>query len=571
MIKWKTVRRNIIIVIECIITFFCMYKSIFYGCDIDESYAISLSYRLLQGDHLFKEMWEIHQTSSLFMVPFIWIYRIVNGTTIGMVVYLRTVGTLIQIVFAIFLYNCLKYYLNYEQRSIITLIFLNFSPKYSQVLEFSFLHYLFSVGMIIGFLYYFSSKKHIYLCVAGLFQACTILAYPQIILVIPIEIIGLIVLAQKKKIKWIEMAYLIGTEVLCGLLFLMYIFINITFKEFVDNILYILSDGSHQETLYDKALIMLNEIQMYVVPLFFGIILFEITFYFARYFQKICITMYLIEIFLFCSLLYSLVPLILKRYVGVCHLDLAYPILYVYEALAYIFIRFKKQYNDTNFTYLIIILSLSFVSCCFASNLPLYANAVLLLPTMLVMWIFFLKTDFSFENNDLENNASKFAIVPLMVFCLYILLARSILIRFTSVQRKYIFDTYYTIGVGTEKGIKVNKDEHIRYHSRYQAIIENVTANDALLIFGTDSYFYFFTGSKISAPSTISTPVYDEKILDYYYKYPYKQPTIILIDKFNQSLDNLLDIPKFGEWISENFDINGQKDYAFYTVIYKKE
>lgn len=570
MTKRKTVRRNVIIVIECIITFFCMYKSIFYGCDIDESYAISLSYRLVQGDHLFKEMWEIHQTSALFMVPFIWIYRIVNGTTIGMVVYLRIVGTLIQMIFAFFLYKSLKSYLNFEQRSIITLIFLNFSPKYSQVLEFCFLHYLFSVGMIIGFLYYFSSKKQIYLCVAGLFQACTILAYPQSILVIPIEIIGLIVLAQKKKVKWAEIACLIGTEVLCGLLFLIYIFKNITFKEFVDNIPYILSDGSHQETFYNKAVIILNEIQMYVVPLIFGIILFEIAFYIVRHFQKIYVTKYLIVLFLLCSLLYSIVPLILKRYAGVRHLDLAYPILYVYETFIYIFVRFKKQYKDTNFTYLIIILSLSFVCCCFASNMSLYANAVILLPTVLVMWIYFLKTDFPYDNSSIEKNVNKFALIPLLVFCLYILLARSILIRFTSVQPKYIFDTYYTIAVGTEKGIKVNQDEHIRYHSRYQAITENVTANDSLLIFGTDSYFYFFTGSKISAPSTISTPVYDEKILDYYYKYPYKQPTIILIDKYNQSLDNLLAVPKFGEWVCENYDVDGRKDTAFFTVIYKK-
>ena len=43
-------------------------KIIFFGFDIDEQYAVSMAYRLVQGDRMFLEMWEPHQTSAFFSV-----------------------------------------------------------------------------------------------------------------------------------------------------------------------------------------------------------------------------------------------------------------------------------------------------------------------------------------------------------------------------------------------------------------------------------------------------------------------------------------------------------------------
>lgn len=45
-------------------------KIIFFGFDIDEQYAVSMAYRLLQGDRMFLEMWEPHQTSAFFSTAF---------------------------------------------------------------------------------------------------------------------------------------------------------------------------------------------------------------------------------------------------------------------------------------------------------------------------------------------------------------------------------------------------------------------------------------------------------------------------------------------------------------------
>ena len=53
---------------------FATVKIIFFGFDIDEQYAVSMAYRLVQGDRMFLEMWEPHQTSAFFSAAFLWLY-----------------------------------------------------------------------------------------------------------------------------------------------------------------------------------------------------------------------------------------------------------------------------------------------------------------------------------------------------------------------------------------------------------------------------------------------------------------------------------------------------------------
>ena len=44
-------------------------KTLFSGLEIDEQYALSISWRLVKGDALFYTMWEPHQLSALPCTP----------------------------------------------------------------------------------------------------------------------------------------------------------------------------------------------------------------------------------------------------------------------------------------------------------------------------------------------------------------------------------------------------------------------------------------------------------------------------------------------------------------------
>ncbi len=72
-------------------------KIIFFGFDIDEQYAVSMAYRLVQGDRMFLEMWEPHQTSAFFSAAFLWLYMQLFHTLKYSVLFLRIVGVVLRI------------------------------------------------------------------------------------------------------------------------------------------------------------------------------------------------------------------------------------------------------------------------------------------------------------------------------------------------------------------------------------------------------------------------------------------------------------------------------------------
>ena len=68
-----------------------MVRQVFVGLEIDEVYALSLGFRLVQGDRLFVQMWEPHQLCALPPALLVWLYRALTGTTTGLLVFVRVV------------------------------------------------------------------------------------------------------------------------------------------------------------------------------------------------------------------------------------------------------------------------------------------------------------------------------------------------------------------------------------------------------------------------------------------------------------------------------------------------
>ena len=88
-------------------SFLAAAKLIFVDYTLDEEYQIVMAYRTLQGDLLFREMWEPHQTSAFLCAGLIWIYRAVTGTLTGVILFLRFVTLGIQLTLACLVYRAL--------------------------------------------------------------------------------------------------------------------------------------------------------------------------------------------------------------------------------------------------------------------------------------------------------------------------------------------------------------------------------------------------------------------------------------------------------------------------------
>jgi len=160
---------------------------------------------------------------------------------------------------------------------------------------------------------------------------------------------------------------------------------------------------------------------------------------------------------------------------------------------------------------------------------------------------------------------------PILVMCLYFFVARSVLVRFTSVQPLTIFEDYYEIGIGTAEKVKVTEFEHIQYHAKLSAIQKYVTHEDTLLYLGSDMYNYFMIGNGIGVQSTISTPGFDETAVAYYERYPEKMPDIVVLDKYHTTLERATENEAFAEWLGCNYDLENVIEEEMMTVIYRKE
>lgn len=135
-------------------------KIIFFGFDIDEQYAVSMAYRLVQGDRMFLEMWEPHQTSAFFSAAFLWLYMQLFHTLKYSVLFLRIVGVVTQLLISILTYRTFRKFVTENTAFVIAAFYYNIIPKNSTVPDFSNMLLWFSMLLFLCLLYFFLAENN---------------------------------------------------------------------------------------------------------------------------------------------------------------------------------------------------------------------------------------------------------------------------------------------------------------------------------------------------------------------------------------------------------------------------
>lgn len=130
-------KKKYIIMLLLIGSFLASLKCIFVSLQMDEEYAVSMSYRLLLGDKLFAQIWDPHQTSAFLMEFLIWIYWKIFHTTTYVVLWVRAIGVLIQLAIAYYLYRMLCYVTEPGHSFYLAVVYFNLLPKTYVMPEFS--------------------------------------------------------------------------------------------------------------------------------------------------------------------------------------------------------------------------------------------------------------------------------------------------------------------------------------------------------------------------------------------------------------------------------------------------
>lgn len=232
---WKAIR-----LILLLGSFLAAMKLIFVDYTLDEEYQIVMAYRNLQGDALFKEMWEPHQTSAFLCAGLIWIYRTVTGTITGVVLFLRFVTLGIQLGLSYFVYRTLVRLMEREYSFLLALLYFNIVPKIVQIPELGNMQLWFLTICILLMMKYYHDlelneiNRWYLLAGVGIALSCEILTYPTCIILFPFFLIW--ILARSGKKRWRDCLILTVTCAMCGSLWLLCVFRNVSLQEFGENI-----------------------------------------------------------------------------------------------------------------------------------------------------------------------------------------------------------------------------------------------------------------------------------------------------------------------------------------------
>lgn len=244
-------------------TVLAAFLKIYIGMDNDESYIVTMGVRLLNGDRIFKEMWELHMTSAWPAGICAWVWVRLTGSFDGMVIFMRWVSTIAQFGTAIFVYAVIKKYFRQETAFAAASLWLISCRVRSQNMEYGQLEMIFvliSVCLVFDVLMKLRERQKketqkgamkygiaAEWCLAAVCYAASVLAYPTILVSAPF--LGYAVWRSLPEKKTAYSLLFWGSCAVCAGFFLTFLFSYLTVPEFLDNLGGILSDGTHSDTM----------------------------------------------------------------------------------------------------------------------------------------------------------------------------------------------------------------------------------------------------------------------------------------------------------------------------------
>lgn len=487
-------------------------KMIILGLNIDEEYAVTMAYRMANGDRMFLEMWEPHQTSGFVCALFIKLYLTLFQSKEYLVLFLRGVGVLLQALVSLFVYTTLKRRYSFDIAFMASLISFNVLPKWILVPEFSNLLLWCSLCTWMCLLRYAWNieKGAKWLALGAVFYCGMVLAYPTCCIVLPIYLFGLYRLTPSAyRIKvWI----LPVCCVLIGVLYVAYFLSHMSIGEFGFGLQQMLADGEHSYSLPERLSFYGNELKTWILPLLWvflpalvagligGKAVFGSTLILLACIQQWCI------------------------WLGP-ELRLNRPLLFFYIVYGVGAICVKKEPSLFWLGY--IPAGVTLFAVLLLTNTTIGVSGVQLLPGMLCACILLL------QGNKRLGRLSCLVLLALFMF------AKGWLVSETEGYKADAFFVKQKALYGPAKNVYCRYVDGYAYNALDRLLEGKVTKEDSLLYVGNHSLRYLLTDAKISTYSTISTPTFDERLLTYWDKYPDRYPTIILVEKGRKDWDNI--------------------------------
>lgn len=490
-------------------------KVLLVGYDMDEQYAYTLAYRLINGDGFLKEMWEPHQTSALPEALVMYLYTLVFGIK-GVVLFSRFVGMIIQAITMFLLYRFLNKRVSSCIALAVTGIIAFTIPKLMFTMDYSNILMWMELVIMLSLMEYYSGKrKLIYLIITGCALMFGVLSYPALIVLVPVVAYIVIRLRENNKGLFKETLAVAIPCVIGLIIFIISLLLRIEASSIKELMGYVLSDGSHSASIGMRLMDHLNSaITVIIFTLIYSIISLLIYLPFRSKIRKNQI----IYILVFVSFIGQLfIWLFARKYINFPRVEMFIVSIYL-GFRGFVTKRSKEQTRD--FLVFTIIPIASFLGVSIFTNHPFLVSAPFLSYVLAGLVI----------TEDLDIKAINLKVAFAYV-CLFVMLfGNLLLVRTADGTRCTIFGDVSLIRKGPAFGIIADDTIVTRNREDYDLIIANIPTTSKLMYMGRDSDIYMFGEYEVCSPSTISTPTYDEKIYRYQEINPSKVPEYVVYE-----------------------------------------
>lgn len=501
-----------------LVSVMAIVKTVLFSTDIDESYALSVAYRLLSGDKLLYNMWEPHQLSAYCIAGFMGIYEWIVGDYTGVVIYLRTIGVLIHLGLGIWLYRKSSVLVSPSCGVILFLLHINFLPKWLQLPEFELLNYwMLLLAFLFLTIYVEKEASVIAPACVGLILVLQIMNYPTMILLYPVYVWGIGRMSKKARrdIYIVTLCALIS-----GIAFLFYLFSYMDVRELQVALQYIFADPSHTSVSFGYRILSYGKELGIDMLLAAGIMCICYLLFYTKTgkHRLLCalkgtVVLYTMAMVFGCLFADQNQFFLQERY-GIC----AIIGVVCYGASV------KERREKVCFYMGIVPGMVAMVATLLITNMTVGVAYSKLFVSVMATFMLLLSE---------KQPTCSYKMTYTMAYGLLagLLLCKLMLIRVTGCLPVTMNAEFERIANGPFKGIYALQKQGETRNFEMSVLKEYVDPGDKLLYFGCDSSVYIDLQAEVSAASVQGTAVFNEDFIDYFAIFPEKYPDVIVVDE----------------------------------------
>lgn len=566
-------------------------KNVLTSCHVDAEYQVVMGYRMLQGDAMFSEMWEAHQTSAFFLAFFEWLFLKVTGSTTGIMLYANAVGFLCKTAVAFTVFATLRKYVDKKAAFASLLFLLNTYPKEIQLPDFANLQIWFALLLMCCMITYFEGAGKLrWLILGGVFLCLEVLSYPSCVVVwVPCVVLIARYSNQRKR----DFFVFTGVCGVGGIAYLLY-FMRGNPRQFMEYIYYIWSgDEAHAVGIGERLSLIGKDIASISGDLKYiglSVILAAATIIcrqiinrsrgkkaaengwriFFSWFTGFYVLGYLI-----------LLP---RETAGV---KLHFFLLYIFvEIAAFFCVRYLNETEKRIFFTGQLIGFGGFLATLILSDMGFIPTLCYMIPNICVCIPALAKN--CGEQTDSGTQAGQHGIpekgktaallnfVPILVLCAVMIFRNAVYVNGwmyapSNFYEDSIFGVDWTAKYGPLKGI-VNRGGTYVADVTYLEFQELLNPGDKVLILSYPTIaatVYLNSDMIICADSTISTPTYSPRLFEYWEDNPEKYPDVVIVKCFEGSVtigDNKPILDWFEQEVIENSRVVDGTYWRYYFL-----